>query len=135
MYCVFFLCFFFFKQKTAYEMRISDWSSDVCPSDLTQRFFGDGMISAARFRRARLAAGVELEFLKQPYRDAGWDQVIGSSGTIRGIWRVMREHDWITDEITRDALDNLIELTLHRRRIVDIDFRSEEHTSELQSLI
>src|SRR3546814_14793683 len=36
------LCFFF-KQKTAYEMRISDWSSDVCSSDLTeeqkQRFF------------------------------------------------------------------------------------------------
>src|SRR3546814_5250694 len=31
------LCFFFFfKQKTAYEMRISDWSSDVCSSDLTQ---------------------------------------------------------------------------------------------------
>src|SRR3546814_4664347 len=28
-------CFFFFKQKTAYEMRISDWSSDVCSSDLT----------------------------------------------------------------------------------------------------
>src|SRR3546814_3732486 len=27
---------FFFKQKTAYEMRISDWSSDVCPSDLDQ---------------------------------------------------------------------------------------------------
>src|SRR3546814_3726383 len=31
MYCLF---FFFFKQKTAYEMRISDWSSDVCSSDL-----------------------------------------------------------------------------------------------------
>src|SRR3546814_2783473 len=30
-------CFFFFKQKTAYEMRISDWSSDVCSSDLEQR--------------------------------------------------------------------------------------------------
>src|SRR3546814_6041015 len=28
--------FFFFKQKTAYEMRISDWSSDVCSSDLKQ---------------------------------------------------------------------------------------------------
>src|SRR3546814_2434940 len=27
-------CFFFFKQKTAYEMRIRDWSSDVCSSDL-----------------------------------------------------------------------------------------------------
>src|SRR3546814_4649723 len=32
--CVFYLMFFFFKQKTAYEMRISDWSSDVCSSDL-----------------------------------------------------------------------------------------------------
>src|SRR3546814_949457 len=31
--CVFFVLFFF-KQKTAYEMRISDWSSDVCSSDL-----------------------------------------------------------------------------------------------------
>src|SRR3546814_9131603 len=29
-----FIWFFFFKQKTAYEMRISDWSSDVCSSDL-----------------------------------------------------------------------------------------------------
>src|SRR3546814_5136310 len=32
------VCFFFFKQKTAYEMRISDWSSDVCSSDLPIRF-------------------------------------------------------------------------------------------------
>src|SRR3546814_9987253 len=31
------LYFFFFKQKTAYEMRISDWSSDVCSSDLPER--------------------------------------------------------------------------------------------------
>src|SRR3546814_13208458 len=31
------MCFFFFKQKTAYEMRISDWSSDVCSSDLLRR--------------------------------------------------------------------------------------------------
>src|SRR3546814_8793921 len=35
-------CFFFLKQRTAYEMRISDWSSDVCSSDLRWReaFFG-----------------------------------------------------------------------------------------------
>src|SRR3546814_11135020 len=33
--------FFFFKQKTAYEMRISDWSSDVCSSDLGQRQLHD----------------------------------------------------------------------------------------------
>src|SRR3546814_1051798 len=34
---IFDLVFFFFKQKTAYEMRISDWSSDVCSSDLIAR--------------------------------------------------------------------------------------------------
>src|SRR3546814_4105271 len=37
MYAVM-LFVFFFKQKTAYEMRISDWSSDVCSSDLVQVF-------------------------------------------------------------------------------------------------
>src|SRR3546814_7541399 len=46
--------FFFFKQKTAYEMRISDWSSDVCSSDLCVRVlceqpqeFGAGITRAA----------------------------------------------------------------------------------------
>src|SRR3546814_6623147 len=34
MICPLFICVFFYKQKTAYEMRISDWSSDVCSSDL-----------------------------------------------------------------------------------------------------
>src|SRR3546814_2709438 len=34
MLCILVSLFFFFKQKTAYEMRISDWSSDVCSSDL-----------------------------------------------------------------------------------------------------
>src|SRR3546814_279743 len=34
------VCVFFFKQKTAYEMRISDWSSDVCSSDLSNLSFG-----------------------------------------------------------------------------------------------
>src|SRR3546814_5504020 len=33
--------FFFFKQKTAYEMRISDWSSDVCSSDLVDTIVRD----------------------------------------------------------------------------------------------
>src|SRR3546814_5731730 len=33
-YYIWMYLFFFFKQKTAYEMRISDWSSDVCSSDL-----------------------------------------------------------------------------------------------------
>src|SRR3546814_8585124 len=48
--------FFFFKQKTAYEMRISDWSSDVCSSDL--RHFQDAgvlLVLSARSRGAESA--------------------------------------------------------------------------------
>src|SRR3546814_8897175 len=43
-----FVLFFFFKQKTAYEMRISDWSSDVCSSDLGAAS-GLGEATARRF--------------------------------------------------------------------------------------
>src|SRR3546814_10318531 len=45
--------FFFFKQKTAYEMRISDWSSDVCSSDLIIGGFRCG----GRIRRDRQSQG------------------------------------------------------------------------------
>src|SRR3546814_1544046 len=56
-------CFFFFKQKTAYEMRISDWSSDVCSSDLSSLISPQGhphpafhlsRYSKAQKRRVRL---------------------------------------------------------------------------------
>src|SRR3546814_17140632 len=48
------ICVFFFKQKTAYELRISDWSSDVCSSDLAD-------MHAARQREMAvvLARGIE----------------------------------------------------------------------------
>src|SRR3546814_7056674 len=44
-------CCFFFKQKTAYEMRISDWSSDVCSSDLRTRCHERPPTSCRRPRR------------------------------------------------------------------------------------
>src|SRR3546814_6702660 len=48
-------CFFLFKQKTAYEMRISDWSSDVCSSDLGHH----GGAAAVAQHLAGRGAGVE----------------------------------------------------------------------------
>src|SRR3546814_15375941 len=45
------LLFFFFKQKTAYEMRISDWSSDVCSSDLGRWATGRGLPRVFGHRR------------------------------------------------------------------------------------
>src|SRR3546814_17278232 len=43
--------FFFFKQKTAYEMRISDWSSDVCSSDLGFSVAGPQRVGARKIAR------------------------------------------------------------------------------------
>src|SRR3546814_4391362 len=54
------LIIFFFKQKTAYEMRISDWSSDVCSSDLAEGTAVEGMRAADDAGAVRLAV-VEVE--------------------------------------------------------------------------
>src|SRR3546814_8097121 len=54
MYLIFFCC----KQKTAYEMRISDWSSDVCSSDLAPDAEDDTI--GGRIGRAREAAGLSV---------------------------------------------------------------------------
>src|SRR3546814_10644709 len=58
--CISVIChrfvFFFFKQKTAYEMRISDWSSDVCSSDLAVQLTpGANALSTAEGIRTQMA--------------------------------------------------------------------------------
>src|SRR3546814_7157571 len=56
----FFFWLFFFKQKTAYEMRISDWSSDVCSSDLDigdRRDVANARLRIAGFRERLLRRG------------------------------------------------------------------------------
>src|SRR3546814_3631926 len=66
-----FILFFFFKQKTAYEMRISDWSSDVCSSDLpvhdaehVERAVEDFGVQRGQLRQGQIAVGaakIEVE--------------------------------------------------------------------------
>src|SRR3546814_9158964 len=57
-----FVCFFVCKQKTAYEMRISDWSSDVCSSDL-RHSHGTSSVECRSLRRSRRrrAAGTDAK--------------------------------------------------------------------------
>jgi exopolyphosphatase/guanosine-5'-triphosphate,3'-diphosphate pyrophosphatase len=57
----------------------------------TNRFFKDGKIDKKRFAAARLAAAVELEPLRRPYRTLGWSGALGSSGTIGAVDAVLRE--------------------------------------------
>src|SRR3546814_2459723 len=76
--CSFQVCFFF-KQKTAYDMRISDWSSDVCSSDLRR---GDEPLGAARHvgRRPLAETPVELglDFRQRPVRNDEDLEVVGT---------------------------------------------------------
>src|SRR3546814_1288007 len=83
-----FVCFFFFKQKTAYEMRISDWSSDVCSSDLRRETRRSARSGGCRPATTAAASAAPADRSRSPCRD-----------TRRSRWR------------------------------------SEEHTSELQSLM
>src|SRR3546814_647480 len=63
--CYVVICVFFFKQKTAYEMRISDWSSDVCSSDLRGHARSGPAPIPPRTRIAMtIAAKFEIEYLQ-----------------------------------------------------------------------
>src|SRR3546814_9568717 len=76
--CMCCLYFFFFKQKTAYEVRISDWSSDVCSSDLLGRGFGEREIGGAQPEHDVVAFEIGLEeglerVFEVPHMDAAVD--------------------------------------------------------------
>src|SRR3546814_592507 len=102
------LLFFFFKQKTAYEMRISDWSSDVCSSDL-----------------------VILDVLPALNLHGVLPQVVG-------LLIAVPADLLLTKDLVghKHVFDDLIPLAVAEGHInSDVTPRSEEHPSELQSLM
>src|SRR3546814_3510573 len=109
------LMLFFFKQKTAYEMRISDWSSEGCSSDLVPAPL------ATRLPSERPAGTGQLRLLRPLRRARGHSA------------RRRRRHSYLPQRLPSPGL---------ARRHQDQGpvplrpgLRSEEHTSELQSLI
>src|SRR3546814_6902781 len=107
------LFFFFFKQKTAYEMRISDWSSDVCSSDL--RWLGtenrQRLIDVLRCLVKRAGVVIALSQVQQHHADGG---VVGGLDALEPFQRRV-------EQALRVGIAGQV--------------RSEEHTSELQSLM
>src|SRR3546814_12922481 len=78
-----FVClFFFFKQKTAYEMRISDWSSDVCSSDLQSRCRGGQAPESLRYERQIAVA--PIGHAQQHHDDDGHENEPGESRRTAG---------------------------------------------------
>src|SRR3546814_1850401 len=138
-----FMLFCFFKQKTAYEMRISYWSSDVCSSDLKldHQSIELGIIQLGSARgnathqivhdRERLAQNLAGSILQHLGQDAlrvnapFWIRPLcWVENADRFVPRCLRHDD---DPRTKKA--GIRPSRVRRRR------RSEEHTSELQSLM
>src|SRR3546814_15453374 len=115
---------FFFKQKTAYEMRISDWSSDVCSSDLTQVYVEDG---------GRLGYGTSFE--EEPaFDDANCERdtlvrPIHPNTTRSSAWRSAGAQQ--VEAVVKQALHANSRLGIERGRYL---FGAENERSVLQDL-
>src|SRR3546814_5946422 len=127
--CWYTCCFFcFFKQKTAYEMRISDWSSDVCSSDLASAWIPRYCPSGSKAPPPR-PNPEHLRDLMPPAHRAEY-----ACGRRCRRKAVVRRHNGGWNRLPpidlperRDRLDK--KASRHPSR------RSEEHTAELQSLM
>src|SRR3546814_2382836 len=127
------LFFFFFKQKTAYEMRISDWSSDVCSSDLLYQIHdrsGNGK-SLGRMDAAREAEFQKYRQQKAELKERG-ALLSAKLAESAALYRALR-----LPLLSSDAGPILRECD--RRDLLGSHLlvvgRSEGHTSELQSLM
>src|SRR3546814_7182220 len=119
--CVFVVSFFFFKQKTAYEMRISDWSSDVCSSDLGA---ATGDVGLRRHPEARELIMTGLgSFLKRgsPRGEAAVAPAVPEGASLSVNEGVEKRQRMLLFGVGGLLLTAAV--------------RSEEHTSELQSLM
>src|SRR3546814_9834292 len=134
------IVFFFFKQKTAYEMRISDWSSDVCSSDLSSTLgiaVDDSRGAGLDHRHLRSHFSIGRSHFARANDDRG-------IGTFRSDFGSCRRREFprvLHSPSRRQAL--VAKGVSHQRRHGrpralgwwDLHRRSEEHTSELQSLM
>src|SRR3546814_7931383 len=85
--------FFFFKQKTAYEMRISDWSSDVCSSDLARARSLDLFGRDGRLRPEPAVIDEDAAEGPATGRGGGGQRRFGSERSVRARWRQCQGRD------------------------------------------
>lgn len=79
----------------------------------TKRYFPKGEIKKDAFRKAEIAARLELQTIERELGEIGWDEAAGSSGTILTVQEVLRANDWEDGPITPAGLKRL------RRELLD----------------
>src|SRR3546814_6206964 len=150
--------FFFFKQKTAYEMRISDWSSDVCSSDLLRslkayaEMIGNKKVAAVNADDLCGGACAMLSlFIRDPQFQGQTKEKLVTVAATKLVETSIKDHfdHWLSGhpERARLLLERVLERADERQRrrqekeqsrktaTRKLRLRSEEHTSELKSLM
>ena len=90
----------------------------------TKAFFVDGEINQKSFDKAVVAARKELSGIANTYKEAGWDTVVGSSGSIKACRQITVNMGWSNEkeELTRDGLDKLKEKLLKYKHVAEMEF-------------
>jgi len=93
----------------------------------SRRYFEDGKIRRRGFKAAQLAAAQELEPLQSQYRKVGWDEAVGTSGTIRTAEEVIRRQKWSDRGVTLDGLVALKEALLEAGDVGKLAILESQH--------
>jgi exopolyphosphatase/guanosine-5'-triphosphate,3'-diphosphate pyrophosphatase len=95
---------------------------------LSERYFNGGRISLKRFARARIDAQRELAPIESAYRNLGWVQTVGSSGSVKSVGDAIRELDPAASSITPEGLEAVIERLLQadHQRDIKLDSLSDD---------
>lgn len=90
----------------------------------TKAYFSDGEINQKNFDKAVVAARKELSGIANTYKTAGWDTVVGSSGTIKACRQIIVNMGWsdAQENLTREGLEKLKEKLLKFKHISEVDF-------------
>lgn len=90
----------------------------------TQAYFADGEISKSSFEKAVVAARKELYSIANTYKEAGWDTVVGSSGTIKACRQIMVNMGWSNEQenLTREGLEKLKDRLLKFKHVSEMEF-------------
>ena len=90
----------------------------------TKKFFVDGEITQKAFERAVTAARKEISGIANTYKAAGWDTVVGSSGTIKACRQICVNMGWSNEkeQLTREGLEKLKDKMLKYKHVSDMEF-------------
>ncbi len=89
---------------------------------MSMTHFGDGKISAKRFKRAVIAAKRKLEPFEHLFHSRQWKQAVGASGTLRTTHKLLLNRGWSREGISAEGLNRLVETVIDAGRLNRSDF-------------